>query len=119
MEKTLRKVHVIDATEQTVGRLASQIARLLQGKHKVSYVPNADVGDSIEVTNIGKLRFTGRKLEKRVYYRHSGYLGGLKTTPMSRVFEEKPEDVLRHAVKQMLPKNRLTPARLKRLKFKK
>ncbi|MBI4280754.1 50S ribosomal protein L13 [Candidatus Uhrbacteria bacterium] len=110
-----RKTHLIDADGKTVGRLATQIAVLLQGKHKPSYLPYQDVGDRVEVKNARKLRFTGKKFTQKVYYRHSGYLGGLKIIPLQRVFSTNPEQVLCRAVKQMLPKNRLLTPRMKRL----
>ena len=113
-----RKVHVIDAAERPLGRLASEIARLLQGKHKVSYMPNTDIGDAVEILNIKKIKFTGKKLEQKIYYRHSGYLGGLKETKAQTIFAEKPAEILRMAVKNMLPKNRLLVARMKRLIIK-
>ncbi|MBI4133373.1 50S ribosomal protein L13 [Candidatus Uhrbacteria bacterium] len=118
MTEAQRKVHTIDASGKTVGRLATQIVRLLQGKHKPTYLPNVDEGDTIEITNIGQLKFTGKKLAQRVYYKHSGYLGNLKVIPMKKVFAENPRAVLERAVRQMLPKNRLLPGRIKRLLFK-
>jgi len=118
MKTVQRKIHELDATGQTVGRLATKISVLLQGKHKPSYLPNMDLGDTIHVSNIRNLRFSGKKIGQKVYYRHSGYLGGLKTTPIARIMDTKPEDVLRKAVKQMLPKNRLQNERMKRLVIK-
>lgn len=117
MQKIERKLHKLDATGKAVGRLASEIAVLLQGKHKPEYLPNVDLGDSVEVTNLDKLRFTGKKMEQKIYHRHSGYLGGLKTIPMKRVWADRPKEVLRKAVKQMLPKNKLLNGRMKRLKI--
>lgn len=118
MKMTARKIYEFDATGQTVGRLATQISRLLQGKHKASYLPNVDSGDTVHILNIRNLRFSGKKIDQKVYYRHSGYLGGLKTTPIRAVMATKPDEVLRKAVKQMLPKNRLQNERLKRLIIK-
>lgn len=115
MERVERKTHTIDATGKVVGRLASGIARLLQGKHKPAYLPHIDFGDIVEVTNVRHLRFTGKKLKQRVYYRHSGYPGSLKTIPMEKVFNLEPEEVLRRAVRQMLPHNKLQKERMKRL----
>lgn len=113
-----RKVHTIDATEKPLGRLASEIARVLQGKHKVAYMPNTDCGDTVEIVNVQKIKFTGKKLEQKMYYRHSGYLGGLKEIPARKVFAENPAEVLKIAVKNMLPKNRLLVGRMKRLIIK-
>ncbi len=115
MKSIVRKTHAIDAAGKTVGRLASEIARILQGKHTPAYLPHIDMGDTVEVINVRELRFTGKKLEQKKYYRHSGYLGGLKIIPMHKVFLEDPGSVLRRAVKQMLPKNRLLVERMKRL----
>lgn len=119
MPKAKRTIHIIDATGKAVGRLATQISVLLQGKHKPSFAPNVDDGDAVLVNNVSKVNFTGKKIDQKKYYHHSGYLGGMKITPMKTVFAENPEDVLVRAVKQMLPKNRLLVARLKRLTIKK
>ncbi len=113
-----RKTHVIDATDKPFGRLASAIAGLLQGKHKVQYLPNIDIGDTVEVLNIKKIKFSGKKLEQKMYYRHSGYLGGLKEIKAKTIFTTKPAQILEMAVKNMLPKNRLLTARMKRLIIK-
>lgn len=110
-----RHNHIIDASGKTVGRLATEIARLLQGKHKASYVSHQDQGDLVTITHVTSLRFSGKKLTDRVFYRHSGHLGGLKVIPMKRVWEATPDKVLRKAVQQMLPKNRLLSGRMKRL----
>jgi len=105
----------IDATGKSVGRLASDIARLLQGKHKPTYVPNKDEGDFVEVRNAAKVKVTGRKLEQKVYYHYSGYPGGMKTKKLQSVMSRNPGEALKRAVKNMLPKNRLQKDRLKRL----
>lgn len=115
MEKIERKLHKFDATGKTIGRLATEIAKLLQGKHKPTYLPNIDVGDSVEVTNVAAAKLTGKKMSQKVYYRHSGYPGSLKKVPVRRVFDSKPEEVLRKAVYQMLPKNKLRSGRMNRL----
>lgn len=112
-----RKTHIIDATDKALGRLASQIAILLQGKHKPNFVPYRDRGDFIIVKNVERIRLTGKKIEQKKYYRHSGYLGHLKEIPIKKVLAQKPEEVLKKAVSGMLPKNRLRKIRLKRLKF--
>jgi large subunit ribosomal protein L13 len=112
-----RKTHIIDATGKVLGRLASQIAILLMGKHKPNYDPSKDMGDVVIVKNVEKIKITGKKLEKEKYYRHSGYLGGLKEIPIKKIFQEKPEFLLKKAVYGMLPKNRLRKKMIKRLKF--
>ncbi len=111
----LRKRHSIDATDSTIGRLATRVATLLRGKHKTSYEPHKDEGDIVEITNISKARFSGKKLEQKEYYSYSGYPGGLKTKKMSDVFKDKPADVFKRAVKQMLPPTRLRDGMMKRL----
>lgn len=113
-----RKHHKIDATDQAVGRLASQIAQLLRGKNKVSFSPHIDGGDFVVVSNIGKLKFTGKKIEQKKYYRYSGYPGGLKETKLKDLFANNPGEVLRKAVYQMLPKNKLRANMIKRLTVK-
>ena len=118
MTEIQREKHNFDATGQVAGRLASEIAILLMGKHKVNFQPNLDQGDFVEVTNINKLKFTGKKLEKKEYYRHSGYPGGLKTTPLSKLFKEEPEKLFRKMVYNMLPKNKLRKEMIKRLIIK-
>lgn len=110
-----REIHEIDATGQAVGRLATNIATLLRGKNKATYQPNIDAGAVVHVHNIRLVTFTGKKLEQRNYYHYSGYPGGLKTIKMRDVQAEKPNEVLRRAVKQMLPANRLREGMLKRL----
>ena len=110
-----REIHKIDATGQAIGRIATQVATLLRGKDKATYQPNIDAGAVVQVGNIAKAVFTGKKLEQRNYYRHSGYPGGLKTIKMRDVQAENPGEVLRRAVKQMLPANRLREGMLKRL----
>lgn len=113
-----RNRHEIDATDLTIGRLSTRIATLLRGKHKAGYEPHIDEGDIVSVTNISKVRFSGKKLAQKEYYRYSGYPGGLKTKKMSEVFSEKPGDVLKRAVKQMLPPTRLRDGMMKRLTVK-
>jgi large subunit ribosomal protein L13 len=112
-----RETHIIDAKGKVLGRLASQIAILLMGKHKPNYDPSKDMGDVVIVKNVDKMKLTGKKLEKEIYYRHSGYIGGLKEIPIKRIFEEKPEFLLKKAVYGMLPKNKLRKRMIKRLKF--
>lgn len=114
-----RKTHTIDATNKVLGRLASYIAVLLRGKQKPSFVPYKDMGDFVIIKNVRKMKITGKKMEQKKYYRHSGYMGGLKEIPLKKLFKEKPNEVLRKAVSGMLPKNKLRPKQIKRLKFEK
>jgi len=113
----MRQTHTIDATGKVLGRLASQIAILLMGKHKKDYDPSKDMGDFVIVKNVDKIKLTGKKLEKEIYYRHSGYIGGLKEIPIKRIFEKNPAFLLKKAVYGMLPKNKLRKRMIKRLKF--
>lgn len=112
-----RETITIDATDKTLGRLATQIAIFLRGKHKKNFDPSKDMGDFVIVKNVEKMRITGRKIEKKKYYRHSGYLGGLKEIPLKKLFQENPKEVLKKAVYRMLPKNRLRKKIIQRLKF--
>ena len=118
MKNIERKLHKIDATDQAIGRIASQIAILLRGKNKPEYEPYLDLGDMVEVTNIDKAKFTGRKFDQKNYFSFTGYIGGLKTRKMSEVFIKNPGEVLHRAVKQMLPPTRLRNDMLKRLVIK-
>lgn len=117
MNKINRKIHKIDANGEAVGRVASNISILLMGKNKASYAPNIDDGDFVEVANICKLKFTGKKLEQKKYYHFSGYPGGLKDKKIKEVFANNPQEVLYKAVYNMLPKNKLRKEFIKRLKF--
>lgn len=116
-ENVTRDWYVVDAEGKILGRLASEIARRLRGKHKPVYTPHVDTGDFIIVVNAGKVSLTGSKLTDKFYYRHSGYPGGLKQTSAGKMLQEKPGEVLRLAVKGMLPKNSLGRAMLKKLKI--
>ena len=107
---------VVDASGQTVGRLATQIASVLKGKHKPEYTPNQPMGDFVVVVNAEKVVFTGRKLDQKVYTRYTGYQGGLKLTTAREMLEKAPERVLEKAVWGMLPKNRLGRKLIRRLK---
>ena len=107
LSEVQRDWYVIDAAGQTLGRLATQIAVLLRGKHKPTFSPNLDGGDFVVVTNIEKIRVSGRKADQIIYYRHTGYPGGLKETPYKMMLQKRPEYILRHAVKGMIPKNRM------------
>jgi large subunit ribosomal protein L13 len=107
--------YTIDAANQKLGRLASRIASILQGKLNAQYEPRLAGKDRVTVSNASKIIFTGRKLNKKIYYRHTGYMGHLKKTPLKLAWQKNPEAVLRRAVKMMLPQNRLLIKRLKRL----
>ena len=107
---------VVDASGMVLGRLASVVAARLRGKHNPLFTPHADMGDSVIVLNAEQIVLTGRKLEQKCYYRHSGYMGGLKTTLAKDMMKKKPEDVIRFAVKGMLPKNRLGSKLLTKLR---
>jgi large subunit ribosomal protein L13 len=109
--------YVVDAQNKVLGRLAVQIATRLRGKHKPEYTPHVDTGDFIVVVNVSKLRVTGRKDERKVYYRHTGYPGGLKETNFKKLQAKKPSRVLQLAVKGMLPKGPLGYAMLRKLKI--
>ncbi len=108
--------HVVDAQGQVLGRLATQVARLLMGKHKPTYTPHLPVGDYVVVINAAKVRVTGKKPLQKVYRRHSGYMGGLKEVPLRDMLARHPERVIQLAVKRMLPQNRLGRYLLHRLK---
>ena len=112
-----RNTHTVDATAKILGRLATEIAVLLRGKHKPDFVPYKDMGDFVVVKNVDKIKFTGRKMEQKKYYRHSGYPGGLKEIPLKKIFDRSPSEVLKKAVWGMLPKNRLRKEQIKRLKY--
>ena len=107
---------LVDAEGKILGRLASQIAARLRGKCNPLYTPHVDMGDSVVVINAEKILMTGRKLDQKNYYRHSGYTGGLKTITAKKLLEKRPEDVIRIAVRGMLPKNRLGRKLIKKLK---
>ena len=108
--------YIVNAEDKVLGRLASKVATILRGKHKPIYVPHADVGDYVIVINAAKVRLTGKKLEQKVYYHYSGYPGGLKETPLSDLMKKNPEEVIKRAVKGMLPKNKLGRKMLTKLK---
>ena len=112
-----KKWHLIDARDRILGRLASKIAILLRGKHKPIFTPHMDAGDYVVVVNADKVVLTGDKLEKKIYYRHSGYVGGLKEIPAKEMLLRRPENLIRLAVKGMLPKNSLGRRQLTKLKI--
>lgn len=116
-QEVKRKWYVVDAGGKVVGRLATEIAVRLRGKHKPIFTPHADTGDFIVVINAEKVVFTGRKWNNKVYYRHTGYIGGLKEITAEKLREKKAEDILRFAVRGMLPKNSLGRRQLKKLKI--
>ena len=102
-----RKWYVIDAENQTLGRLASEVAMILRGKHKPTYTPHIDTGDHVIVINADKIKVTGKKMTQKIYYHHSAYVGGMKETTLKEMLAKKPEYVIEHAVKGMLPKGPL------------
>src|SRR4029079_15358647 len=112
-----RRWYLVDAEGKTLGRLATQIADTLRGKTKPEYTPHVDTGDFVVVVNAEKIAVTGNKLEDKMYYRHSGYPGGLRARPLKDQLERQPTEVLRKAVKGMLPRNRLSRAQIKKLKI--
>jgi large subunit ribosomal protein L13 len=115
-EEVDRQWYVIDASGCVLGRLATFVATRLRGKHKPIYTPHVDTGDHVIVINAAKVTLTGRKQDQKVYYRHSGYLGGLKSTTAKQLLETRPGDLVVYAVRGMLPKNRLGRQMLKKLK---
>jgi large subunit ribosomal protein L13 len=113
-----RKLHIIDATDKAIGRLATQIATILRGKNKVTYRPHLDEGDCVQVINADKVKITGKKLVQKKYYRVSQYPGGLKTTTLEELMAKDPGAAIKKSVKQMLPNTKLRPGMLKRLIIK-
>ncbi len=111
-----RSWHLIDATGLTLGRLSSQVARLLMGKHKPTYTPNQDTGDYVVVINAAKIKVSGNKMLQKTYYRHSGYPGGLKSTKLEYMMEKYPTRAVEYAVKGMIPHTRLGATMLKKLR---
>lgn len=110
-----RKWYVVDATDMVLGRLASQVAMVLRGKNKPTFTPNVDTGDYVIIINADKVRLTGKKLEKKYYRYHTGYIGGLKEVQYKKLIAEKPEFVVYKAVKGMLPKNAIGRTMIKKL----
>lgn len=111
-----RQTLTIDATDQSIGRMAVKIAMALRGKHRASFEPNQDLGDFVVVKNLNKAKFTGKKLDNKKYYRQSSYAGGLKEIPLKRLWVENPTEVLKQAVWGMMPKNKLRSEQIRRLK---
>ncbi len=110
-----RKWYVVDATNQTLGRLSSEIAKILRGKNKPIFTPFADTGDYVIVINAEKIKVTGKKLDQKIYRRHSGYVSGLKETTLREMMNKKPQEVITHAIRGMLPKNTLGRNTIKKL----
>ena len=111
-----RKWWIVDATDQTVGRMASRIATVLKGKHKPMYTPSMDTGDFVVVVNAGKARFTGKKETDKVYFTHTMYPGGEKLTPVNKLREKHPEDIVLNAIRRMLPRSTLGRQMMTKLK---
>lgn len=111
-----RKWYLFDARDKVLGRLATKVAIYLRGKNKPVFTPNVDTGDFVIVVNAGKIRLTGKKLDNKIYYHHSGYIGGIKSATAGERLNSRPEEVIKDAVWGMLPKNRLGRAMLKKLK---
>jgi large subunit ribosomal protein L13 len=112
-----RDWYLVDATDKTLGRLSSEIAIRLRGKHKPEYTPHVDTGDYIVVVNADKIRVTGNKMQDKMYHRYTGYIGNLKSMPMEKLMSEAPERALQYAVKGMLPRNRLGRKMLTKLRI--
>jgi large subunit ribosomal protein L13 len=120
MEAIKRDNHIIDATDKTLGRLATEVAVLLRGKNKVGFAPYKDIGDFVTIKNASGIKYTGKKFDKKVYYHHTLYIGGLKQATMKEVYLKKgPEELFRKAVMGMLTKNKLRAKQIKRLRFQK
>ncbi|MCU7796368.1 MAG: 50S ribosomal protein L13, partial [Candidatus Thiodiazotropha sp. (ex Myrtea spinifera)] len=108
--------YLVDATDKTLGRLSTEIARRLRGKHKPEYTPHVDTGDYIVVVNAEKIRVTGNKLADKMYHHHTGYIGNLKSINLGKLLQKAPERAIQHAVKGMMPKNSLGRAMFKKLR---
>lgn len=117
MQAVERQTHTIDAADERLGRLAVRVALLLRGKQKSQFAMHADVGDFVVIKNVSRMQFTGRKLNQKTYYHHSGYLGSLREIKMQKLLEKRPGEVLRKAVWGMLPKNKLRAEQINRLTF--
>ncbi|MBU4360874.1 50S ribosomal protein L13 [Patescibacteria group bacterium] len=112
-----RKIHKIDVSEKVLGRIATQVALLLRGKNKPTFTPHLDEGDGVLIKNVDKMKFTGKKLTDKVYKHHTGYIGHLRETKLSELYEKNPQKVFEKAVYNMLPKNKLRKEMMKRIKF--
>ncbi len=111
-----RSWYIVDADAVVLGRLAAQVARILRGKHKPIFTPHVDCGDGVIVVNAAKVRLTGKKMEQKTYFRHSGYIGGAKLIPFKRMLARRPQWVIRRAVRGMLPKTTLGRQTIKKLR---
>lgn len=111
-----REKHTIDASDKVLGRLATEVAKILMGKNKPNFVPYLDMGDFVTITNASKIKVSGKKLKDKKYFRHSGYPGGLKVETLDKLLKRRPEYVLEHAVRGMLPKTKLGNSMIKKLK---
>jgi len=116
-EEVRRDWYVVDATDKTLGRLATELASRLRGKHKPIFTPHVDTGDHIVVVNAARIRVTGNKLKDKIYHHHTGYVGNLKSITLEKLMEKQPEQALTFAVKGMLPKNRLGREMIKKLRI--
>lgn len=114
--EVVRSWFVVDMDDQVLGRVASEIARILRGKHKAIYSPSVDTGDFVVVINADKVKLTGRKVADKTYYHHTGYPGGIRSITAEKLLEKRPEDLIKKAVKGMLPKNKLGRQLIKKLK---
>src|ERR1044072_4484162 len=115
-ENRQRDWYIVDAEGKTLGRLATQIADMLRGKRKPEFTPHCDTGDFVVVINAEKIRVTGKKMEQKLYWRHSGYPGGIRSRTLAEMLERQPEEVIRKAVKGMIPRTKLGRAQLRKLK---
>ena len=118
MSKTKAIKYNLDAAEQPLGRLATQAAMILMGKNKPDYTPHIDNNNKIIITNAEQVKLTGKKIEQKNYFRHSGYPGGIKKIPVKKLMKEKPQEVVLRAISKMIPKNKLHSARMQRISFK-
>jgi large subunit ribosomal protein L13 len=116
-KKVVRKWHVVDMSKKAMGRASTEIANFLRGKHKRDFVPHVDMGDYVVAINVDKMKFSGRKIQQKVYYRHSGYLGGIKNTTLKDLIIKNPEEVLRKAVFSMIDDIKFRKAIMLRLKI--
>jgi len=112
-----RETHIIDVKNKVLGRVATEVAKLLRGKHKANFSPNKDIGDFVVIKNISDVKITGKKMKTKKYYHHSGYLGSLREISLEKMFEKSPAEVFKKAVWGMLPKNKLRARQIKRLRF--
>ena len=116
IDKVKRDWYLVDAKDKVLGRLATKVARVLYGKNKKTFMPNIDMGDYVVIINAKYIKITGKKIDNKVYYRHTGYPGGIKKQTLKELLDQNPEEVIRKAVKGMLPKNKLSKGVFKRLK---